>query len=65
VHYFDRDEWFKNTPTEDHIAIFSTYLDLVAEGLQSAYPNLNSREAQGLILKECSTIKNNGANYLI
>jgi hypothetical protein len=51
VHYFDRDEWFKNTPTEDHIAIFSTYLDLVAEGLQSAYPNLNSREAQGLILK--------------
>jgi hypothetical protein len=51
VNYFDRDKWFKNTATDDHIAIFGIYLDLIAEGLQKAYPNLSSREAQGLILK--------------
>ncbi|SKC78975.1 type III secretion system effector protein [Ohtaekwangia koreensis] len=52
VHYFDKDKWFsENTPTDDHVAIFYTYLDLIASGLQKAYPNLTLREAQGLILK--------------
>jgi hypothetical protein len=52
VHYFDKDKWFfVNTPTDDHISIFYTYLDLIASGLQKAYPNLTLREAQGLILK--------------
>ena len=44
-------EFFQNTPTDDHIALFSSYLDLVAGGLQNAYPNLSSRDAQALILK--------------
>lgn len=52
VHYFDKDKcFFQNTPTDDHIAIFYTYLDLIASGLQKTYPNLTLREAQGLILK--------------
>jgi hypothetical protein len=52
VHYFDKDKWFfANTPTDDHIAIFYTYLDLIASGLQNAYPSLTLREAQGLVLK--------------
>ncbi len=53
VHYFDKDKWFflQNTPTDDHIAIFYNYLDLIASALQKAYPNLTLREAQGLLLK--------------
>lgn len=53
VHYFDKDKWFflQSTPTDDHIAIFYNYLDLIASALQKAYPNLTLREAQGLLLK--------------
>jgi hypothetical protein len=51
VLYLDKDDIFKYSPTEHHIAIFTNYLDLLGAALNKAYPALSPRDAKGLILK--------------
>lgn len=41
-----------DTPTDDkHIQMFNYHLDLLASGLQTAYPNMQLEDAKGLLLK--------------
>jgi hypothetical protein len=41
-----------NVTSEDqHLAMYSNYLNLLGDGLQAAYPNMQLGEAKGLILK--------------
>ncbi|SKC40773.1 hypothetical protein [Ohtaekwangia koreensis] len=57
VIYLDKDNFFKYTPTDHHVAIFTNYLDLLASALNGAYPNLDSRNAQGLVLRGMKAYK--------
>jgi hypothetical protein len=36
---------------DQHVALFSNYLDLLAKGLRAAYPNMGYGDEKGLILK--------------
>lgn len=45
------------TPTEHHYYMMTSYLNLISQGLQAAYPNITLTEAKGLILKEVFNAK--------
>lgn len=49
IDYFDPNDKVY-VPSDDHLAMFTNYLDLLASGLQKAFPNITIRDAQGLIL---------------
>jgi len=57
IHYFDSGNWFFENSTnvnEQHYMMFTTSLNRLISGLQSAFPSLSNLDAKCLILKGLS-----------